>query len=84
MKKINDYEQVLICAVRYALATVDFVEATTDYIATELPKLSDECIAIMIKDIEKNNKAAYRDFLEWSDWNCLKEQLEEEMGKRYG
>ena len=83
MKKIKDYEQVLICAARYALGTAGKSEAVTDYIAKELPKLSDECIAIMIIDIEKSN--SYCTYvLEWSDWSCLKEQLEEEMEKRYG
>ena len=81
MARIKDYEQVLICALRYAVKMADSAETVTDYIAKELPKLSDDCIETMLKDIDK---AVFRFSFERLDWNCLEEQLEEEMGKRYG
>jgi hypothetical protein len=85
MIRIKDYEQVLICALRYAVKMADSAETVTDYIAKELPKLSDECIEMMQKDIEKAKlHIPYRFELCESDWMCLLEQLEEEMGKRYG
>ena len=78
-------ENVLICALRYAIKMADSAETVTDYIAEELPKLSDKCIEMMLKDIEKARlNIPYRFGLCELDWNCLKEQLEEEMGKRYG
>jgi hypothetical protein len=85
MKRIKDYEQVLICALRYAVKMADSAETVTDYIAKELPKLSDECIEMMQKYIENaKSNIPYRFALCELDWMCLLEQLEEEMGKRYG
>ena len=85
MRRIKDYEQVLICAVRYAIRMADSAETVSDYIAKELPKLSDECIEMMQKDIKKAKlMTPYRFELCESDWLCLLEQLEEEMEKRYG
>ena len=85
MRRIKDYEQVLICAVRYAIKMADSAETIGDYIAKELPKLSDECIEMMLKDIKKARlQTPYRFALCESDWLCLLEQLEEEMEKRYG
>ena len=81
---ITDYEHMLISAVRYALGRRTYVvEITTDYVARQLPKLSDKCIKIMIDDI-KNPLGGYGDPCDARDWMCLLEQLEEEMGKRYG
>jgi hypothetical protein len=81
---ISDYEHMLISAVRYALGRRTYiVKLTTDYIARQIPKLSDECITLMIEDI-KNPLGGYGDPWDKQDWLCLLEQLEEEMGKRYG
>lgn len=79
---ITDYEHILISALRYALGRKSYiVDTTIDYIASQLPKLSDDCIEIMLKDIDKAEFAFYFDR---QTWECLTEQLEEEMGKRYG
>jgi hypothetical protein len=85
MIRTKDYEMVLICALRYAMKMADKAETITDYIAIELSKLSDECIEMMQKDIEKAKlHTPHRFELCERDWMCLLEQLEEEMGKRYG
>ena len=81
---ITDYEHMLISAVRYALGRRTYVVGiTTDYVARQLSKLSDKCIKIMIDDIN-NPLGGYGDPCDEIDWMCLLEQLEEEMGKRYG
>lgn len=80
---ITDYEHILISALRYAIRMSD--GTVTDYIAKELPKLSDECIEMMLKDIKKAKlQTPHRFALCELDWMCLLEQLEEEMEKRYG
>ena len=81
---ITDYETILISAIRYALGRRTYVVGiTTDYVARQLPKLSDKCIKVMIEDI-KNPLGGYGDPCDEREWMCLLEQLEEEMGKRYG
>lgn len=81
---ITDYETILISAVRYALGRRTYVVGiTTDYVARQLPKLSDSCIKIITDDI-KNPLGGYGDPWDEREWMCLLEQLEEEEGKRYG
>ena len=85
MARINDYEHVLIFALYFALSNAIGAETIADYIAKELPKLSDECIEMMQKYIESAKLLIPYSFgLCEMDWMCLLEQLEEEMGKRYG
>jgi hypothetical protein len=49
----NDYECILICAIRYALGRQTYmVEVVTNYIINEIPKLTNKCKDIMIRDIE--------------------------------
>lgn len=47
-------EQILICAVRYALGRMSYVvQDVCDYVKTKVGELSEECKNIMIKDIEE-------------------------------
>lgn len=81
---ITDYEHVLICALRYALGRRTYVVGiVTEYIALVARNLSDNCIMTMIKSI-KSPPMGYGNPWDENDWMCLLEQLEEEMGKRYG
>ena len=79
---ITGYEHTLICAIRYELMKNDQCFKVTEYIESIIPKLSDECLTIMIKEIKRMKK--FKSPWEQRDWMCLLEQLEEEMGKRYG
>lgn len=80
---ITDYEQTLIHAIRYGLMTDKHSYRVTGYVESVISKLSDECIKIILKDIE--NLVDYSCLaVVQVDWICLKEQLEEEMEKRYG
>ena len=79
---MTDYEHIIVSAVRYALGRRSYiVEKTIDYVASQLSKLSDRCIEVMLKDIDK---AVFEFSFDRKTWECLTEQLEEEMKKRYG
>ena len=50
-------EQILICAVRYALGRMSYIVGVVcDYVAVKQPELSKECINIIILDIEEELK----------------------------
>ena len=50
-------EQILICAVRYALGRMSYiVGVVAEYVAVKQPELSKECINIIIRDIEEELK----------------------------
>ena len=79
---MTDYEHILVSAVKYALGSRSYiVEKTIDYVASQLPKLSDDCIRIMLEEIDK---AEFEFSFDRKTWECLTEQLKEEMEKRYG
>ena len=47
-------EQMLICAVRYALGRMSYIVGVTcEFVAKNREKLSDNCIKILIRDIEE-------------------------------
>ena len=47
-------EQILICAVRYALGRMSYiVGVVAEYVSVKQPGLSKECINIIIRDIEE-------------------------------
>ena len=49
----ND-EQILICAVRYALGRMSYiVGVVAEYVAIKRNELSEECVNIIIRDIEE-------------------------------
>ena len=50
-------EQILICAVRYALGRMSYiVGVVAEYVAVKQPELSKKCINIIIRDIEEELK----------------------------
>ena len=76
---ISDYEHMLISALRYALGRRTYiVELTCEYIENELPKLSDQCKAIMIEDIERHRLFGYGDECDREDWMQLLKRLKEQ------
>lgn len=54
-------EQILICAVRYALGRMSYiVGVVADYVAVKQPDLTKECINIIIRDIEEELERYHR------------------------
>jgi hypothetical protein len=54
---MNHEEQILICAVRYALGRMSYiVGVVAEYVAVKHPELSQNCINIIIRDIEEELK----------------------------
>lgn len=50
-------EQILICAVRYALGRMSYIVGIVcEYVAVKQPELSQNCINIIIRDIEEELK----------------------------
>lgn len=48
-------EQILICAVRYALGRMSYIVGTVcDYVKSKRNEISDNCKNIIIKDIEES------------------------------
>lgn len=79
---MTGYELTLVSAIRYELMKSEEHFKVTEYIESIIPKLSDECLTTMTKDIKRMKK--FKSPWEQRDWMCLLEQLEEEMEKRYG
>lgn len=79
---ISDFEHMLISAVRYALGRRTYiVEVTCNYVACQIPNMSDECKKIMIHDIE-HPIAGYGDECDKEDWMALLKKLKgDEDGK---
>lgn len=51
---MSNEEQILICAVRYALGRMSYiVDVVAEYVAMKQPELSKECINIIIQDIQE-------------------------------
>lgn len=51
---MSNEEQILICAVRYALGRMSYiVGVVAEYVSVKQPGLSKECINIIIRDIEE-------------------------------
>ena len=70
---------MLISALRYALGRRTYIVGmTAEYIENELPKLSDQCRAIMIEDIEQQEQFGYGDECDREDWMLLLEKLREQ------
>lgn len=54
---MSNEEQILICAVRYALGRMSYiVGVVAEYVAVKQSGLSKECINIIIRDIEEELK----------------------------
>lgn len=54
---MSNEEQILICAVRYALGRMSYIVGViAEYVAVKQPELTKECINIIIRDIEEELK----------------------------
>ena len=57
---MTDEEQIIICAVRYALGRMSYITGiVAEYVASKKDELSEQCKAIIIRDIE-TEYALYR------------------------
>lgn len=94
MEKIDldqNFEHMLISAVRYAIGRRTFiVKSTVDYILSLIPRLSFWCVNVMLADLSEEIKAAERmnrpeqlgDEIDRIQWDRLKNALETEIGRR--
>lgn len=58
---ISDNEHILICAVRYALGRMSYIVGiVAEYVANNRNELSENCIAIIIRDIEEEIEMCHR------------------------
>lgn len=75
---MEDYEQIVISAERYALGRMTYiVKLTVNYIMHEIEddKLSDKCLSVILQDLKDcNNFGQYCDKLEWKK---LQKRIEE-------
>ena len=75
---ISDFEHMLISAVRYALGRKTYiVEVTCNYVACQIPNMSENCKKIMIHDIE-HPIAGWGDEWDKEDWMELLKRLKGE------
>ena len=84
----ND-ENILICAVRYAIGRMSYmVNIVCKYVASKCTELSDQCINIIIRDIEEEIEMCHRVGrtcgmeCDEAEWNSLLRKLGEEHGRR--
>lgn len=75
---MTDYELILVSALRYALGRQTYiVEVVVNYIIGELPKLSQHCKNVMIRDIEEQERFGYGGECDKRDWMRLLDKLRE-------
>lgn len=84
----ND-ETILICAVRYALGRMSYmVNIVCEYVASKRAELSDQCINIIIRDIEEEIEMCHKVgrtcgmACDERTWEVLLEVLGEERERR--
>lgn len=78
--KLDDYEHIVISAVRYSLGKIDYIVKTTvNYVLQEIEydKLSDNCLDIIRNEIENylKNQKNLKDYEEM--WKKLLNRIEE-------
>ena len=75
---MNDYEQMIISAERYALGRMTYiVEITVNYILKEIEenKLSKKCLAVILQDLK--DCTYYGNYCDEREWKRLKDKIEE-------
>lgn len=84
----ND-EHILICAVRYALGRMSYiVSIVCEYVVSKHRELSENCINIIIRDIEEDIKMCHKIGMtcgmecDERTWLRLLERLREEHDRR--
>lgn len=77
-------EQILICAVRYALGRQSYiVGVVAEYVASKRNELSEHCLDILIRDIKEEIEMCHRigktcgDWFDERTWQNLLEVLKE-------
>ena len=86
---ITDDEQILICAVRYALGRQSYIVGeVAQYVFYKRKTLSNECINVIIKDIEEEMERYHAAGLKLGmrcderTWNNLLKFLKGELDER--
>ena len=82
---MNADEQILVCAVRYALGRRTYIVGVVcDYVKAKIRTLSKHCIIILIRDIEEEMERCHRlgytlgDDCDEREWIKLLEVLKKE------
>lgn len=76
---MTDHEQIMICALRYALGRRTYIVGdTVRYIKEYIPNMTQHCKNVMINDIKNQKLFGYGDEWDEDDWMSLLEELEEE------
>ena len=76
---MTDHEQIMICALRYALGRRTYIVGdTVRYIRKYIDGMTQHCKNVMIKDIKNQKLFGYGDEWDKDDWMSLLEELEEE------
>ena len=79
---ITKDEHIYISALRYALGRRTYVvDMTVEYILEKLPRLSKQCMIVMIADIKGQEVFGYGDDCDERDWMKLLAALEKEVSK---
>lgn len=75
---MTDHEQIMVCAVRYALGRRSYMVSDVNrYVLEHLPDMSDHCRHVMIDDIKQQERWGYGDWCDEAEWKFLIERLEE-------
>lgn len=83
----DTFEQILISAERYALGRMSYVvQMTTEYITALLPRLDDDTLFIMLRDIEDAERDRFGNGLgmemDSREWHKLAQAIEDEQEVR--
>lgn len=78
---IQDFDLILICALRYALGRRTYItQVVADSIITQIPNLGFNSLKIMIRDIDSTQNLG--DQCDIDNWIKLKSMLKLEIQKR--
>lgn len=78
----DNFEDVLICAVRYALGRQTYITGTvSEYVIRLLPHLSDRAITVIMRDIGKADDLGDTN-IDVPNWNRLACRCREEFERR--
>lgn len=81
---MNDYEQIVLCAVRYALGRRTYIVKTVyDYVANEIncENVTESFLKILIRDINDQEPFGYGDDCDKENWLKLKEIAQEGLNR---
>lgn len=82
----NDFQAILICAVRYSIGRRTYMpELVTRYIKPLLPQMTDNTLAVMRRDVEEPETSAfgsYGDECDRETWMRFLREIKEEQERR--